>query len=44
MTAIGYRAADVDGFKIFYRQAGAPGRRSYCCCTASRARGICSAN
>ena len=25
MTAIAYRAADVDGFKIFYRQAGAPG-------------------
>ena len=23
MTAIAYRAADVDGFKIFYRQAGA---------------------
>ena len=25
MTAIKYRAADVDGFKIFYREAGAPG-------------------
>jgi pimeloyl-ACP methyl ester carboxylesterase len=24
MTAIRYRAADVDGFKIFYREAGAP--------------------
>ena len=26
MTAITYRAADVDGFKIFYREAGAAGR------------------
>src|ERR1700733_81056 len=25
MTAIGYRTANVDGFKIFYREAGAPG-------------------
>jgi pimeloyl-ACP methyl ester carboxylesterase len=25
MTAIKYRTADVDGFKIFYREAGAPG-------------------
>ena len=25
MTAISYRTADVDGFKIAYRQAGAPG-------------------
>ncbi len=25
MTAIRYRSADVDGFKIFYREAGAPG-------------------
>ncbi|MGH7101210.1 MAG: alpha/beta fold hydrolase, partial [Acetobacteraceae bacterium] len=24
MTAITYRTADVDGFKIFYRQAGPP--------------------
>ena len=24
MTAINYRTADVDGFKIFYREAGAP--------------------
>ena len=24
MTAITYRTADVDGFKIFYREAGAP--------------------
>ena len=24
MTAIAYRTADVDGFKIFYREAGAP--------------------
>ena len=26
MTAIKYRTADVDGFKIFYREAGAAGR------------------
>jgi pimeloyl-ACP methyl ester carboxylesterase len=25
MTAITYRTADVDGFKIFYREAGSPG-------------------
>jgi pimeloyl-ACP methyl ester carboxylesterase len=25
MTAITYRTADVDGFRIFYREAGAPG-------------------
>ena len=25
MTAINYRTADVDGFKIFYREAGAAG-------------------
>ena len=25
MTAVAYRTADVDGFKIFYREAGAPG-------------------
>ena len=25
MTAIAYRTANVDGFKIFYREAGAPG-------------------
>jgi len=25
MTAIAYQTADVDGFKIFYREAGAPG-------------------
>jgi len=25
MTAITYRSADVDGFRIFYREAGAPG-------------------
>ena len=25
MTAINYRTADVDGFNIFYREAGAPG-------------------
>ncbi|HUC63810.1 MAG TPA: alpha/beta hydrolase [Stellaceae bacterium] len=25
MTAITYRTADVDGFKLFYREAGAPG-------------------
>lgn len=25
MTAISYRTADVDGFNIFYREAGAPG-------------------
>ena len=25
MTAITYRTADVDGFNIFYREAGAPG-------------------
>jgi pimeloyl-ACP methyl ester carboxylesterase len=25
VTAIAYRAADVDGFKVFYREAGAPG-------------------
>ena len=24
MTAIAYRSADVDGFKVFYREAGAP--------------------
>src|SRR4051812_24939232 len=24
MTAIAYRTADVDGFNIFYREAGAP--------------------
>src|SRR6202046_5916390 len=24
MTAITYRTADVDGFKIFYREAGSP--------------------
>ena len=38
MTAITYRTADVDGFKIFYREAGrARARRSCCCCTAFRA-------
>ena len=42
MTAISYHA-DVDGFKIFYREAGARTRRSCCCCTASRARATCSA-
>ncbi|HTT84187.1 MAG TPA: alpha/beta hydrolase [Rhizomicrobium sp.] len=26
MTGIKYRTADVDGFRIFYREAGAPGR------------------
>ena len=25
MTAISYRTADIDGFKVFYREAGAPG-------------------
>ena len=25
MTAINYRTADIDGFKIFYREAGTPG-------------------
>ena len=43
MTAISYRTADVDGFKIFYREAGAPERRSCCCCMASRAPATCSA-
>ena len=43
MTTIKYRIADVDGFKIFYREAGRRMHRSCCCCTASRARAICSA-
>ena len=25
MTAVKYHSADVDGFKIFYREAGRPG-------------------
>src|ERR1700679_3478506 len=25
MTAISYRTADVDGFRLFYREAGQPG-------------------
>ena len=44
MTAIRYRTADVDGLKVFYREAGAARRaRSCCCCTASRAPATCSA-
>ena len=43
MTAITYRTANVDGFKIFYREAGAPDAPSCCCCTGSRAQATCSA-
>jgi len=35
---------DVDGFKVFYREAGhCRCAKAACCCTASRARAICSA-
>ena len=43
MTAIQYRTADVDGAKVFYREAGRQARRSCCCSTASRAPATCSA-
>ena len=43
MTAINYRTADVDGFNIFYREAGPPMRPRFCCSTASRPPAICSA-
>ena len=43
MTAIAYRKADVDGFKIFYREAGASTRQSCCFCMAFRAPATCSA-
>ena len=43
MTAITYRYADVDGVKVFYREAAPPTRRNCCCSTAFRARATCFA-
>ena len=42
MPAIAYRTADVDGVKVFYREAGPGPRRNSCRFTASRARATCS--
>jgi hypothetical protein len=42
MTAVKYRSVDVDGVKVFYREAGAADARSCCFCSASRAPVTCS--
>lgn len=44
MTAIKYRKVDVDGVKIFYREAGKAARRHCCCCTAFPAPATCFAS
>ena len=41
MAPIRYRTADVDGFKLFYREAGPAGAPKLRFCMASRARAIC---
>ena len=43
MTTVNYRTADVDGFHVFYREAGARMPRSCCCFTVFRALATCSA-
>ena len=42
MSSIRYRRTEVDGFKIFYREAGRAGAPKLFCCTASRAQATCS--
>jgi hypothetical protein len=44
MASIRYRTADVDGFKVFYREAGRAdaSKLNYYSCMASRPRAICS--
>ena len=38
-----FRKVDVDGFNVFYREAGSKGAPTILCCTAFRARATCSA-
>ena len=42
-ASISYQTALVNGFKIFYREAGDPNARQCSCCTAFPPRAICSA-
>jgi hypothetical protein len=40
--SVHFKTVDVNGLKLFYREAGdAPGRSCFCC-TVFRARAICS--
>ena len=43
MTKVNFKKADVDGFKVFYREAGPTERQSSCCSMASRAPATCFA-
>ena len=43
METIHYRAADVNGLKISYREAGRTTLRQCSCCTGFRLPGTCSA-
>lgn len=43
MPSTSYRSADVDGFKVFYREAGPKGAPKLLLLHGSRAPAICSA-
>jgi hypothetical protein len=41
MAPVRYRTTSVDGFKVFFREAGSAGAPKLCCCMAFRAQATC---